>query len=247
MLMKSKDKTTTVAAATPTETKPAGDTGSAAPDKAAAPATDTVAKPADTGSAAGSATEVATAEPPKAETKTEAKTETKTPSHTAVASHTATPSHTAAPSHTVAHTETAAKTETKAPSGDSGGCDEVSCVLNNYDGACCAKFRKKGAGGGGAAPSGGAAHSDLPDALDRSMISAGIANVKARVSACGDKSSAKGKVKVHVKVGGDGRVSSVNVETSPDAALGACVQAAVQRASFSKTQSGGSFSYPFVF
>jgi TonB family protein len=56
-----------------------------------------------------------------------------------------------------------------------------------------------------------------------------------------------GKVKVHVKVGGDGRVSSVAVETTPDPGLGSCVQAAVQRASFAKTQSGGSFSYPFVF
>lgn len=245
MLMKSKDKTTTVAAAPPTETKPAADTGSAAPDKAAAPATETAANAADSGSAAGSATQVAAAEPPKTKTetkaKTEAKTETKAPSHTT--SHSA--SHGGVAHTAVAHTETAPKTETKAPAGDSGGCDEVSCVLNNYDGACCAKFRKKGAG---AAPSGGAAHnSNLPDALDRSMISAGIANVKARVSACGDRSSAKGQVKVHVKVGGDGRVSSVTVETSPNGSLGSCVQAAVQRASFARTQTGGSFSYPFVF
>ncbi len=79
------------------------------------------------------------------------------------------------------------------------------------------------------------------------MISAGIGNVKARVTACGDKSPAKGKVKVHVKVGGDGRVTSVSVETSPDPALGACVSAAVQKATFAKTQNGGSFGYPFVF
>lgn len=79
------------------------------------------------------------------------------------------------------------------------------------------------------------------------MISAGIANVKARVTSCGDKSPAKGKVKVKVSVSGDGRVSNVAVETTPDPALGACVAAAVQKASFGKTQSGGSFSYPFVF
>jgi len=48
-------------------------------------------------------------------------------------------------------------------------------------------------------------------------------------------------------VSGDGRVTGVNVETTPDSALGACVAAAVQKASFSKTQNGGSFSYPFVF
>jgi TonB family protein len=71
--------------------------------------------------------------------------------------------------------------------------------------------------------------------------------VKARVTACGDKSPAKGKVKVKVQVGGDGRVSNVAVETTPDPALGACVAAAVQKASFAKTQNGGSFSYPFVF
>ena len=79
------------------------------------------------------------------------------------------------------------------------------------------------------------------------MISSGIANVKARVTSCGDKSQAKGKVKVHVKVGGDGHVANVTVESAPDASLGACVAAAVQKASFSKTQNGGSFSYPFVF
>ena len=133
----------------------------------------------------------------------------------------------------------------------SGGCDEVSCVLNNYEGSCCSKFKKGGgskpAGGnsGGSKPAAGGA--DLPDGLDRSMISTGIGNVKARVTSCGDKSSAKGKVKVHVKVGGDGKVSNVTVESSPDAGLGSCVAAAVQKASFSKTQNGGSFSYPFVF
>jgi len=253
MLMKSKDKPAAVATADKTATtgtKPV-DTGSAAALPTTPTATDNAAKPADTGSAAGSAAEVAAADThaaethaaethtaPKAETHTAPKAETHSHAGTATAPHTET--------HAATTTAHADKTPTP-PAGDSGGCDEVSCVLNNYDGACCAKFRKKGAGGGGgaAAPSGG--HSDLPDALDRSMISSGIANVKARVSACGDKSSAKGKVKVHVKVGGDGRVSSVNVETSPDASLGACVAAAVQKATFSKTQSGGSFSYPFVF
>jgi outer membrane biosynthesis protein TonB len=48
-------------------------------------------------------------------------------------------------------------------------------------------------------------------------------------------------------VSGGGSVSNVSVETTPDSALGACVAAAVQKASFAKTQNGGSFSYPFVF
>jgi len=65
--------------------------------------------------------------------------------------------------------------------------------------------------------------------------------------ACGDKSSAKGQVKVSVKVSGDGSIASVNVTASPDPGLGSCVAAAMRGATFRKTASGGSFSYPFVF
>jgi predicted Zn finger-like uncharacterized protein len=144
-------------------------------------------------------------------------------------------------------TTVAAKTEPKPkaePKDSGGGCDEVSCVLSNYEGSCCAKYKRSSGGGGGGTAK---PKSDLPDSLDRAMISAGIANVKARVTTCGDKSPAKGKVKVKVQVAGGGNVSNVAVETTPDPALGACVAAAVQKATFAKTQSGGSFSYPFVF
>nr|MBA3454826.1 energy transducer TonB [Deltaproteobacteria bacterium] len=88
---------------------------------------------------------------------------------------------------------------------------------------------------------------DLPDGLDRTMISDGVNKVKARVMACGDKSSAKGQVKVSVKVEASGSVSSVAVKTTPDAGLGSCVAAAMQKAKFAKTANGGSFGYPFVF
>ena len=144
-------------------------------------------------------------------------------------------------------TTTTTKAEaTPPPAKDTGGCDEVSCVLNNYEGACCAKFKKKGSGGGAAAkPSGGGG--DLPDALDRAMISDGVNKVKAKVQACGDKSSAKGQVKVSVKVNPGGDVASVSVKNTPDASLGNCVAAAMQRAKFAKTQNGGSFGYPFMF
>jgi predicted Zn finger-like uncharacterized protein len=167
----------------------------------------------------------------------------KTPAHEAHESHAAM----AAPSAKEPPAPKAEKTAA-APAGG-GDCDEVSCLLNNNDGPCCAKFKKgkKAApsGGGGDSPS--APKSDLPDTLDRDMISGGVAKVKARVMACGDKSSAKGTVKVHVKVTGAGTVSDVSVSSSPDDALGSCVKAAMSRASFPKTQSGGSFGYPFVF
>jgi predicted Zn finger-like uncharacterized protein len=142
----------------------------------------------------------------------------------------------------------AAKDPAPAAKDTGGGCDEVSCVLNNYEGACCAKFKK-----GGKAPSGGGDHAaaakagDVPDSLDRGMISDGVGKVKAKVQSCGEKSSAKGQVKVSVKVGPDGHVASVSVKNTPDDALGNCVAGVMQKATFPKTQTGGSFAYPFTF
>ena len=134
------------------------------------------------------------------------------------------------------------------PKDAAGSCDEVSCVLNNYEGACCLPFKKGGKTTVkppvqiGEKPKG-----DVAESLDRGMISAGGAAIKARAIGCGAASSKKGTVKVSVKVNPDGSVASVTVKESPDPALGNCVAGAMQRARFQKTVSGGSFGYPFVF
>jgi hypothetical protein len=87
----------------------------------------------------------------------------------------------------------------------------------------------------------------VPQFLDRPRISAGIANVKSRIASCGDSSPARGRVKVRVEVAPNGSVSDVRVEEAPNSTLGDCVKNVVQRATFAKTESGGNFSYPFVF
>jgi outer membrane biosynthesis protein TonB len=79
------------------------------------------------------------------------------------------------------------------------------------------------------------------------MISDGVAKVKARIMSCGDRSPAKGQVKVAVKVGPDGHVTIVTVKNTPDADLGNCVAGMMQKATFAKTQTGGSFAYPYTF
>ena len=112
-------------------------------------------------------------------------------------------------------------------------CDEVACVLDNYEPACCAKFHRPIDNSG--------------DGLDRVMISTGVSRIKAKIAACGDRSSAKGKVKVSVKVAPDGTVSSVTLRETPDDALGTCVVDAMRRATFAATDTGGAFSYPFIF
>lgn len=128
------------------------------------------------------------------------------------------------------------------------GVDELSCVVANYESdACCSKFPK---GSELAVTRNGdwyLVRRYLPNAIDRAMISAGIARVKSQVRSCRDQSLAEGMVKVHVKVDANGKVTNVHVEDAPDPYLGACVAAAVTRATFAQTQNGGSFSYPFVF
>ncbi len=117
-------------------------------------------------------------------------------------------------------------------------CDEVSCVLNDYAGSCCARFKQ---------PIVAPAPPGIPDALDRAAISNGVTSVKAAVASCATKAPAKGTVKVHVRVRANGLVSNVTIAETPDAALGACVAAAMQGAVFQRTKAGGSFTYPFVF
>jgi serine/threonine protein kinase len=143
--------------------------------------------------------------------------------------------------------ETIANPPPPPPPAPSAGCDEVSCVLNNYEGECCTKFKKKSAERSSAPSASTRNADDLPEFLDRAMISDGVAKVKARVTACGDKSSAKGQVKVKVQVGPDGRVTNTSIATAPDPALASCVQAAMAKATFKRTQNGGSFTFPFVF
>jgi hypothetical protein len=122
-------------------------------------------------------------------------------------------------------------------------CDEVSCVLANYESPCCAKFRPSAL-----RPKRNTSTTPaLPEALGRAAIAAGMTAVRARVDACGQQSTAKGTVKVNVRVSPAGRPESVIVTRTPDDDLGACVASVVQDATFAATQDGGSFSYPFTF
>ena len=120
------------------------------------------------------------------------------------------------------------------------GCDEVSCVLDRYQLSCCAKFKP-------AEPATPPVRSGLPEKLEKPMVTAGIAKVKPAVIACGEKAGVTGMVKISVTVSPAGAVTDASVAASPDAALGECVATAVRRAMFDKTETGGSFTYPFVF
>lgn len=116
-----------------------------------------------------------------------------------------------------------------------GTCDEVACVLDNYANPCCAKYVK-----GPHAPATGTA-------LDRVQISEGVGKMRAQIMSCGDLYPAKGMVKLHVRVARDGTVAEVKATDAPNDKLGECVAGKMSGAKFPKTDTGGSFSYPFVF
>jgi predicted Zn finger-like uncharacterized protein len=128
-----------------------------------------------------------------------------------------------------------------APASAAGKCDQVTCIVNG-DSDCCRALQ----GGAPLAPTGPApARSVLPENLDRAAITEGLATISTK--RCSGASSATGLVKAHVKVSAAGAVTSVTVESSPDAALSACVSEQAQRGRFKPTQRGGSFSYVWRF
>jgi hypothetical protein len=122
---------------------------------------------------------------------------------------------------------------------ESAPCDEVSCVLSNYEGTCCDKFRP--------ARTRSPAPSALPEFLGRNAVATGIAAVRPEITACGRRAAATVTVKVRVHVSPAGRVARALVDGTVDPLLGECVIAAISKATFERTQRGGSFSYPFAF
>ncbi|HVV82576.1 MAG TPA: GYF domain-containing protein [Kofleriaceae bacterium] len=234
-------------APTPPAPPPANIGGSAG--SAAGPAGDT------TGSSAGSAASATTPEPSHATDKPSHATDK--PEHAEhAAEHGSEHDKPAKPERVASvpeHTTAAPDKPEKPAKGDkpgAGGCiDEVACLLADPKPACCLK---QGHGGGGTTTTTHAAPpppppSNLPEQLTKQDISDGIAKIRTRADACGAKSAAKGTVKVTVKVSGAGTVASVQVKESPDGALGSCVAAAVQKATFPKSQEGSTFTYPFKF
>jgi hypothetical protein len=128
---------------------------------------------------------------------------------------------------------------TPVPPKQTANCDEVSCVLTNYEGPCCARLR-----GTRPPPS----TQGLPTSPDRKSIENGLDAVKLEVTACRQlHSTAKGVVRVRVQGAADGSATDVAVAATPDPGLGTCVQTAVKKARFAPSQRGGSFLYPYVF
>ena len=120
------------------------------------------------------------------------------------------------------------------------GCDEATCVLNNYDRPCCAKFKPS-------KPDIAKRIGGVPETLDKMMVRAGIEPIKPRVVKCGEDTKVTGTVRVAMTVSPEGKVTDASLDSSPDPTLGECVLNAMKRAKFGASVNGASFTYPFAF
>ena len=137
-------------------------------------------------------------------------------------------------------TTTPARTTTTTPP-EQAKCDQVTCIVNGNDSDCCRALQ-----GNALTPTRPAvptASSQLPESLDRAAINEGLATISTK--SCGGVAPAGSLVKAHLKVSAAGAVTAVTVQSSPDAALSACMVAQIQKGRFKKTQRGGSFAYPW--
>ncbi|HKE14777.1 MAG TPA: GYF domain-containing protein [Kofleriaceae bacterium] len=124
----------------------------------------------------------------------------------------------------------------------SSGCDEVTCLVEP-DKPCCKKYARRSGSSGSRSAS---VDTSLPEQPSRSDVASGIGDVKGSVSSCGSRAPGGGKVTVKIKISPSGGVSSASASGgSPN--LNSCVESAVKRAHFPRSQFGVSVNYPFIF
>jgi hypothetical protein len=88
--------------------------------------------------------------------------------------------------------------------------------------------------------------SGLPEAPGRQDISDAMQKVKPAIMACGAKHQVKGTIKIAIKVGPDGTVTSAEIKQSPDEKVNACVVGVAKTIVLPKSQKGVTFSYPII-
>lgn len=121
--------------------------------------------------------------------------------------------------------------------GDEGdACDEVACVLANYEPACCAKFRRP-------SPTTASAPS-APDAPSREELGTALRTLRSKVAGCASAQGLTGTFKVRFKVLPSGTVSEVTVADA-EPPFSACVARAFKSYKFSASQNGVVASFPF--
>jgi hypothetical protein len=113
------------------------------------------------------------------------------------------------------------------------GCDEVACVLDNYEPPCCAKFRR-------GAPS----EPTLQESPSREELARELRSISSAITACARDADFIGTMKLRVTIRPDGSVQEATVNNAAPE-LAACVARAARRLTFTASQSGAKVSFPY--
>lgn len=113
-------------------------------------------------------------------------------------------------------------------------CDEVSCVLDNYEPACCARFKRPST-----TPVTG-----LPDAVSREQLGVALKALRGQVARCASAQEFSGTLKVRFRVLPTGKVGDVTIaDVEPE--LSACIARVFKAYTFPESVNGVSVSFPF--
>lgn len=114
-------------------------------------------------------------------------------------------------------------------------CDEVSCVLDNYAGACCAKYKP-----GAPRPT----TNGVPESVSREELHQALDELRRPVKRCATKEDMTGIIKVRFRVLPSGDVGDVTI-ADVEPALAACVTRAFKKHTFPASVNGVNASFPF--
>jgi hypothetical protein len=117
--------------------------------------------------------------------------------------------------------------------------------VNGFDSDCCRALQRGSTPTLTPGANPGQTSATLPENLDRAAITEGLTTIS--MKRCSSKAPAGSLVKAQVKVSASGSVTAVNVQSSPDDALSACVVEQGQKGRFKPTQRGASFTYVWRF
>lgn len=117
--------------------------------------------------------------------------------------------------------------------GGDGACDEVACVLENYESPCCAKYK--------AAPPA----QSVPRTPPRDEIARAFRSMTPRIQACASAAGLTGVLRLRLQILPDGSVAAASV-TDVDAVVATCVLRAAHRLKLTTSQNGVTATFPYT-
>ncbi len=123
----------------------------------------------------------------------------------------------------------------------SAPCDEVSCVLDNYTGACCEQYRRtRGPRNPDELPD----TASLQDSPPVDELRSTLTTDRRAVSRCAIEANFEGTLKVKLTIDPSGKVTTVTI-ADQESPLVNCVARVMKKHTFSRSRNGATVSFPY--